>query len=77
MDDDVDVWTYGTVLKNPGLDYVVMYLGPYYKSPDDSFTALLVADRTDPRVRHVHKPQVIVCGGRPTDERDIRWVVLP
>jgi hypothetical protein len=71
MDDDADVWTYGTVLKNPGCDFTVMYLGNDRAYPYNDFKALVLHDVIDGAPE-----QVVLCGGRPDDPRDIRWVVL-
>jgi hypothetical protein len=70
--DDPDVWTYGTVLKNPGCDFIVMYLGPRPGRPSDFIATPLVDGIVSNR-----RGEIVTCGGRPDDPRGDRWVVLP
>jgi hypothetical protein len=77
MDDDADVWTYGTVLRNPGCDFVVMYLSPH-ETVGISFHAVVLHDGLLMGTgTGWHRGGDIVCGGRPDDPRANRWVVLP
>jgi hypothetical protein len=76
--DDPDVWTYGTVLKNPGCNFVVMYVGSDRPYPYNDFKALVLHDGVSGREgMGSRQNEFTVCGGRPDDERGIRWVVLP
>ena len=75
MDDEADTWTYGTVLRNPGCDFVVMYVSPH---PDtsglDYFYATVLHDGV--KREPLFGKDVITCGGKPSDPISNRWVIL-
>jgi hypothetical protein len=73
----MDDWTFGTVLRNPGCRFVVMFIGRKKERPSD-FHALVLDNDTGARSArdsHLYEaPEITVCGGRPSD-RD-PWIVI-
>ena len=69
-------WPYGTILRNPGCDFYVMFIAPNGKI-FDGFDALVIRERDDFRSKTGpwgdRSGIVVGCGGLPSDKDP--WIV--
>ena len=71
-DVESDVWTFGTILRNPGCDFEVMFLCEERMKGFDCFAAIVIHDGMGTE----RTGNVITCGGRHDSDPASRWKIV-